>query len=183
MPAGEPPARVMEARQSLLASGAIQTDIPEVAAAVPVAHARQAATPNLPPPLPRMAPAPPEPAGMDPRPALPQDVPLEALPKCVVGKPAAPLADRHRPQTASNPNPSQPRAAARSETAAAPPPTVKDVVRTQRQMMQKSQPAKPQKPQKPQRRPRRAFDFRGFAAGFALSGAIGLLLYFVMSTS
>lgn len=120
----------------------------------------------------------PEPIDFERPPALPQDVPAEELPKCVVGKAVAPSVERAPPQASANaPSPLQVRSVAKAESALPVTSSVKDVVRTQRQMMKKAPPPKPQK------RQRRSFDFRGFAAGFALSGAIGLVLYFVISAS
>jgi hypothetical protein len=148
---------------------------PFVAEAFMAALAAQPST--TPPPLP--------PA---PQPVL-RDVPPEDMPKCVVG-PAAPAEAPRQVQAAYVPAPlPQPVAMAQPAAVQARP------QRPQARLVAAaksggSAPAartntsrRAAAPVQSARRKRAAFDFRGFAAGFALSGAIGLVLYFVMSTS
>lgn len=120
----------------------------------------------LPPPLPKPADT------QDRRPILPSDVPAEVLPKCMVDKPRSVAAARNVPPPLPAAR-AQVRAVAVAEPASA------------RAAAAKSAP--------PARQARRregqmgaahsGLDVRGFAAGFALSGAIGVVLYYVMSSA
>lgn len=115
---------------------------------------------SVPPPLPTPH------LARDRRPVMPSDVPQEELPKCVVGKLEPRAVARRVPPALPQPG----AVPERRPTAAAPAPTkasslVRDV-RSRRKVANE---------------PRHGFEFRGFAAGFALSGAIGVVLYYVMS--
>jgi len=130
------------------------------------------------------APRAPEQASLPPvtLPPVLRDVPPEELPKCVVGpeRPGAAQRTAAMPPPANETRPQAPIVAevtqARRRAAGS------AVVRMEAVPRQRQRPqARATRPQ-PSRR-QASFDFRGFAAGFALSGAIGVVLYFALSTS